>query len=185
MRKPLAIAVCLLTLAAAATSTAQARTSTTTTAQTIQHLRKGINWQRSQTWHWQDVAGKPHTITRYRERTTSSLPFLHWIARLWLRRKLSAKRGATSSRLLTHRSLWLCIHRGEGSWDSATGNGFYGGLQMTSPWGRGAYYVYRADLLSPAMQMRKAELGYRASGYSTAWLEGQWPNTSPPCLGYA
>jgi hypothetical protein len=32
--------------------------------------------------------------------------------------------------------------------------------------------------------MELAERGYRASGFSTAWLEQQWPNTSPPCLGY-
>ncbi len=44
--------------------------------------------------------------------------------------------------------------------------------------------VGNAALLSPAAQMQAAETGYRQSGYSTAWLEGQWPNTSPPCLGY-
>ncbi len=52
---------------------------------------------------------------------------------------------------------------------------------MTYGWGG----VARADLLSPAEQMALAERQYRASGYSVAWLEGQWPNTSPPCLGYA
>ena len=80
----------------------------------------------------------------------------------------------------------MCIYHGEaGSWDNAdTGhNGHYGGLQMTSPWGKGEYYVYRADWLTPYMQMRKAELGYRASGYSQSWLLGQWYH--PECLAYA
>jgi hypothetical protein len=45
--------------------------------------------------------------------------------------------------------------------------------------------VGNAALLSPRAQMAAAETGYRQSGYSTAWLEGQWPNTSPPCLQYA
>lgn len=54
---------------------------------------------------------------------------------------------------------------------------------MTSPWGKGAYYVYRADLLTPYEQMRKAELGYRASGYSLSWLAGQWYH--PECFQYA
>ncbi len=44
--------------------------------------------------------------------------------------------------------------------------------------------VGNAALLSPAQQMRAAETGYRRSGYSVSWLEGQWPNTSPPCLAY-
>jgi len=78
-------------------------------------------------------------------------------------------------------ALWLCIHRGEGAWNANTGNGYYGGLQMTSGWGG----VARPDLLSPAAQMSLAEGQYRASGYSTSWLRGQWPNTSPPCMGYA
>jgi hypothetical protein len=79
-----------------------------------------------------------------------------------------------------HIALWLCIHNGEGAWNANTGNGYYGGLQMTPGWGG----VARPDLLSPSSQMELAETQYRASGYSVAWLEGQWPNTSPPCLGY-
>jgi len=80
-----------------------------------------------------------------------------------------------------HVALWLCIHSGEGAWNANTGNGFLGGLQMTPGWGG----VARPDLLSPSQQMALAEREFRASGYSTAWLEGQWPNTSPPCLGRA
>jgi hypothetical protein len=91
---------------------------------------------------------------------------------------------------IAHEALWLCIHSGylngrrvstgEGAWNANTGNGYYGGLQMTSGWGG----VSRPDLLSPAAQMALAERQYRVSGYSVAWLEQQWPNTSPPCLAY-
>jgi len=77
-----------------------------------------------------------------------------------------------------HLQLWLCIHSREGAWNANTGNGYYGGLQMTSGWGG----VARPDLMSPTAQMMLAERQYRASGYSLAWLEGQWPNTAPPCL---
>jgi hypothetical protein len=82
---------------------------------------------------------------------------------------------------VAHVALWLCIHRGEGAWNANTGNGYLGGLQMTPGWGG----VARPDLLSPAAQMALAEGQYRASHYSVAWLEQQWPNTSPPCLGLA
>jgi hypothetical protein len=81
-----------------------------------------------------------------------------------------------------HIALWECIHSGEGAWNSDTGNGYFGGLQMTYGWDG---LVGNAALLSPAAQMQAAETGYRQSGYSIAWLEGQWPHTSPPCLGYA
>ncbi len=144
-------------------------------------LRHAIVWHRQRTWHWQDAAGLPRTSSAYRERHTQSVAFLQWIDRLWSRRRVRAYRYAKSHTTIPHRALWLCIHSREGAWNANTGNGYYGGLQMTYGWGG----VARADLLSPAEQMALAERQYRASGYSVAWLEGQWPNTSPPCLGYA
>jgi len=77
-----------------------------------------------------------------------------------------------------HSAMWECIHEKEGAWDANTGNGYYGGLQMTSGWGG----VSRPDLLSPSAQMALAEAGYRASGYSLAWIRQQWPNTSWGCV---
>lgn len=113
-----------------------------------------------------------------------SRAYFRWRERVDLRWIRSA-RYRLSHPPIPHRDLWLCIHRGEGAWnDPDSGrNGHYGGLQMTSPWGRGDYYVYRADQLTPYEQMRKAELGYRASGYSRSWLYGQWAH--PECMGYA
>ena len=34
---------------------------------------------------------------------------------------------------------------------------------------------------SSLTQKWAAERGYAGSGYSRAWLYGQWPNTAPPC----
>ncbi len=128
----------------------------------------------------QDKAGVHRTITRYAERRTNSRPFLVWINHLWQRRQRNASKLTPRTRI-GHLALWLCIHSREGAWNAQTGNGFYGGLQMTYGWDG---LVGNAALLSPSAQMQAAETGYRQSGYSTAWLEGQWPNTSPPCLGY-
>lgn len=75
---------------------------------------------------------------------------------------------------------WLCIHSREGAWNSNTGNGYYGGLQAQSGWG-GVRFMH---LLSPIEQMWVAERAYRKSGYSSAWLRDQWPNTYPPCASY-
>ncbi len=115
------------------------------------------------------------------EMRTRSIAYLAWIERLWSHRRLMARRLAAQHPAIAHLSLWLCIHQGEGAWDADTGNGYYGGLQAHMNW----YGVYRMDLLSAWEQMLAAETAYRQSGYSTAWLEGQWPNTSPPCLGLA
>lgn len=80
-----------------------------------------------------------------------------------------------------HMPGWLCIHSREGAWNSNTGNGYYGGLQMTHGW---MGLVGYAHLLTPLQQMRAAETGYQRSGYSHSWLAGQWPNTYPPCGAY-
>ncbi len=184
MRQPLAIMATIL-IVAVATSSAQARPNSATWKQrTISSLRISIQHHRTMTWTYQDRAGVARTITKHRERATTSVPFLAWIKHLWVRRQARAR--LASRRYLAgvgggiHRALWLCIHSREGAWNDA-GAPYYGGLQMSYGWGG----VARADLLSPSAQMALAERQYRASGYSTAWLQGQWPNTSPPCLGYA
>lgn len=119
------------------------------------------------------IASPPHSLGYWRWRVR--------VAHRWIK---DAKRQLERPPI-RFLALWTCIHDGEGSWNNAdTGhNGHYGGLQMTSPWGRGDYYVYRADWLSPYEQMRKAELGFQASGYSRSWLYGQWAH--PECMGYA
>jgi hypothetical protein len=87
---------------------------------------------------------------------------------------------ALSRMLPPHYNGWNCIHSREGAWNSNTGNGYYGGLQAHYGW----YGVSRMDLLSPLQQMWHAERQYKNSGYSHAWLSGQWPNTYPPCAGF-
>jgi hypothetical protein len=87
---------------------------------------------------------------------------------------------ALARMLPPHYNGWNCIHSREGPWDANTGNGYYGGLQAHYDW----YGVARMDLLSPLQQMWHAENTYQNSGYSSAWLHGQWPNTYPPCAGF-
>lgn len=112
------------------------------------------------------------------------LKFVYWRIRVDRRSIAEARARMRRAAPIEHVALWLCIHRGEGAWNDNTGNGYYGGLQMTSGWGG----VARPDLLSPAAQMALAERGLQAAirrGDELAWLEGQWPNSSPPCLGFA
>jgi hypothetical protein len=87
-----------------------------------------------------------------------------------------------------HDALWECIHNGEGSWTDPNAP-YYGGLQMSPGWSNsyapGHGFAYYANEDTPLKQKQAAEIGYQNNGYSTKWLRGQWPNTSPPCMGYA
>jgi hypothetical protein len=75
----------------------------------------------------------------------------------------------------------LCIHTFEGAWNSATGNGYYGGLQFDSSF----QSTYGPEFLrafgsannwTPAMQLAVAERAYLSGrGY------GPWPNTRRSC----
>lgn len=81
---------------------------------------------------------------------------------------------------LPHLRQLLCIHKGEGSWDADTGNGYYGGLQMDTAFEEayGPLYVRRwghASNWRPFFQMLAAERAIRVRGYSP------WPNTARAC----
>ncbi len=104
----------------------------------------------------------------------------HWAHLRWTKRELKENLHKLSRPRVGHLAFWTCVHNGEGAWNADTGNGFHGGLQMTYGWNG---LVGNAALLSPAQQIAAAEEGFRRSGYSTSWLRGQWPMTSPPCMG--
>ena len=77
---------------------------------------------------------------------------------------------------------WLCIHHFEGAWNSNTGNGYYGGLQMDTSfiytYGRDKVKLYRGQLAqawSPRDQMVVAERARKTRGYYP------WPNTARFC----
>lgn len=99
---------------------------------------------------------------------------------------IAARRTIEAPAWPTHHLLWLCIHGSEAqTWgDRDTGgNGHYGGLQMHPGWGYGTSFYASDD--PQIVQENAAEAGYRASGYSHAWLEGQWGQTIGPCWQYA
>jgi hypothetical protein len=79
-----------------------------------------------------------------------------------------------------HLAGWSCIHSREADWSANTGNGFYGGLQMSYGW---AGRVQNAALLAPTEQIAIAEAEAAEHGWSYAWMRSQWPNTFPRCAG--
>lgn len=84
--------------------------------------------------------------------------------------------------MLGNVSAWSCIHRGEGAWNSHTGNGYYGGLQMDAQfertYGRDMLQRYHAhaDQWKPRDQIIVAQRAFvQGRGYAP------WPNTSHAC----
>lgn len=100
----------------------------------------------------------------------------------WLKREYNQTMTALHPvAVSSHYGGWMCIHSGEGAWDSQTGNGYYGGLQMSYGW---AGRVANAALLSANEQIAVADEVAREHGYNDGWMRHQWPNTYPPCAGY-
>ena len=71
--------------------------------------------------------GVKKTRTNRAAERDASRKFKLWVRNLWKHRAQRARARAVH---VPHKSGWLCIHRYEGAWNSATGNGYYGGLQM-------------------------------------------------------
>ena len=97
---------------------------------------------------------------------------------------LTVSRHATRLSLIAPRWLtdaFTCIHHYEGAWNANSGNGYYGGLQMSSGFmGRyGAEFVHRwgtADHWPAWAQIDAAVRAYRSGrGF---W---PWPNTARAC----
>lgn len=110
------------------------------------------------------------------------------VAKEWLvalRRELRETRAQLYRQgMPPHHALWMCIHGHEAAdWHNPdTGhNGHFGGLQMHPGWGYGTSYYASED--SQWVQEWSAERAFRASGFSTAWLYGQWAHSD--CLRFA
>jgi hypothetical protein len=151
--------------------------STRAATSSQQKLRKSetvVAWyQHKGRWHLRPGFAKCSQIKFDRP---AARCYKHRLGYRWHKQRIERLRPKPT---LSHLAGWLCIHSREGAWNANTGNGYYGGLQMTYGWLgliRGA-----ASDMSPMAQMAAAEGGYLMSGYSSAWLAGQWPNTYPPC----
>ncbi len=112
-----------------------------------------------------------------------------WLYRTMSRRVAEAQARVEAAARPAHYALWSCITNGAYPGAAHEGNGYNGAysgpLGMTTPWAGhsppGRDWVH-SDVVAV---YRLAELEYANRGYSRAWLEGQWPATSLPCLGLA
>lgn len=126
----------------------------------------------------------------YIEQTFQGHSAQWWAARAVKARRDANRRAAEIRRLrkrlarhlqASDLDAWTCIHRGEGAWNSATGNGYYGGLQMDLGFQR----TYGPELLAskgtannwtPAEQIMVARRARDSGrGYDP------WPKTARAC----
>ena len=137
---------------------------------------------RQQTWNWQRLMKVRRTPTAYEERTSVSTTFLESLRDLWRTR---AERARTRAQDPPHEPAWRCIHKHEaaeaGGWSASTGNGYYGGLQMSVQFqvALAPELVRRkgtADNWSAIEQMWVAERAVRR-GYGFT----PWPSSARAC----
>lgn len=72
----------------------------------------------------------------------------------------------------------MCVHRGEGSWNANTGNGFTGGMQfLDSTWisNGGGRFAPQAYLASPVEQLTVSYWLWQRAGWNP------WPTTARAC----
>jgi hypothetical protein len=144
-------------------------------AERVRLHRRATKLQRK-VWHQQRVMGV--RLSR-KFRAPSGDPLLKARFKLAVWAKRAARTNHSYARP-PHKRAFLCIQRGEGSWSTATGNGYYGGLQMDRAFMRhyGAYLLRlkgTANRWSPLEQIWTGEHGRRAQGW------GAWPRSSRAC----
>jgi hypothetical protein len=140
-------------------------------------LRDEIEAARTEAWRWQRVMGMRPTSSG-KIHASAGLRYQRWALNLWQARARVLRVRASHP---PHRDAFLCIQSYEGPWTAATGNGYYGGLQMDISFQRryGAK-LFRvkgtADHWTPLEQIWVAERAH-ASGRGF----GPWPNTARAC----
>jgi hypothetical protein len=137
---------------------------------------------RKETWRWERLMRVTRTrATRAAERSNDRQMRV-LILEAWKDKAAKRRRQAANP---PHLRQWLCIHRYERhprqGWATATGNGFFGGLQMNLSFQR----TYGPDLL------RKKGTANRWTALEQIWVAERayrsgrgfhpWPNTARSC----
>jgi Transglycosylase-like domain len=144
-------------------------------------LLERIDNLRKATWGWQRLMRVRRTPIDYGTSNATDA-YLERLLDVWRARATRAEQTAQDP---PHERAWRCIHRHEasraGGWAASTGNGYYGGLQMSMTFQRTlAPELLRAkgtaDNWTAIEQMWVAERAIRR-GYGFT----PWPNTAQAC----
>jgi len=140
-------------------------------------LRDEIADARSEERRWRRIMGLRPLAARP-VRTTTGARYQRWLLRLWQRRARVTRLRAQHP---PHGRAFMCIQRYEGPWTAATGNGYYGGLQMDIGFQQryGRHLLRRkgtANHWTPLEQIWVAERAHRSGRGFTPW-----PHTARNC----
>lgn len=91
--------------------------------------RRGVVFYRGRAWEYAGRHDAARRATGHAERSPGCA-YVRWAARRWRGHALRA-RAAYLTWLEQTYERWRCIHEHEGAWSSNTGNGYFGGIQMT------------------------------------------------------
>jgi hypothetical protein len=175
------ILACGFALVCGAAAQATTKTAGSADAEALHYLGGLVHRYELSTWHWQRVIGVARTPSRGRTLAGMSVTGAQAAVRVWRRRAEAIERRATHP---PHLHQWLCIYRFEHhpaqGWQTNTGNGYYGGLQMNIGFQRrygGTLLRAKgtADRWTPLEQIWVAERARRTRGF---W---PWPNTARTC----
>lgn len=139
---------------------------------------RATNYYRERSWYYQDRIFQPRHRSNFNPERVKSCKYALWVAKSWQHTARALRRTYENP---PNYSAWLCIHKGEGAWNSNTGNGYYGGLQMdygfmSSYGGHLLRTKGTADKWSPLEQVWVA---IRAYGSGRGF--NPWPNTARAC----
>jgi hypothetical protein len=137
---------------------------------------------RKETWRWERLMRVARTRATHAAERSNDREERVLILEAWREKAAKRRRQAANP---PRRQQWMCIHRYERhprqGWATATGNGFFGGLQMDLSFQR----TYAPELLrtkgtadrwTPLEQIWVAERAYRSGrGFYP------WPNTARNC----
>lgn len=149
--------------------------------ETCPYARLGLAYYRGRFIHWQ-IKRDSEIPTWRKPRNCADARYL---SNVWSKRALAARKAYRKERkrlqFQTLYEKWRCIHEHEGAWNSNTGNGYYGGLQMDT----GFMHDYGREFIARWGYAHNwpvwAQLAAAERAYHSGRGFGPWPNTRRMC----
>jgi hypothetical protein len=143
----------------------------------VKVLRK-IAHYRATTWRLETLAMLRRTPSSRAAWSVGHYGFRASVLLGWRKRAAFVWRRITSP---PYERQWECIHRGEGAWNSNTGNGYYGGLQMDIGFQRtyAPAYLLRKGTADRWTRLEQIWVAERARRSGRGFYP--WPTTARAC----
>jgi hypothetical protein len=137
-----------------------------------------ITYYRATTWRLEALAMVRRTPSSGAAWRRPNYGFRARVLLGWRKRAAVVWRRVTSP---PFERAWECIHRGEGAWNSNTGNGYYGGLQMDVGFQRtyAPVFLLRKGMANRWTRLEQIWVAERARRSGRGFFP--WPHTARRC----